>query len=336
MLVFGPQTFNTPEQWNSVFSVLPTKPYFLTLWYESAEAGANANGEYAWIFQDQNPYVEHHLANFYKNSVSYQTKMGAVAPGFKDYYTEGGWAGPDFTINHNGLSTFQKSLDLALQQNIQHIQLATWNDYGEGTMIEPTREFGYGFLTTLQQKLGVQYRQPELELVYKLFEQRRQYAGNAQEQTRLNQVFYYLASLQIGEARDLLNKTSSGNKPIRIEAENYAVMHGVATQDSSEGGKNVGWIDAGDWMVWNVNVPASGTYKVEYRIASIHSTGMIRLEGSYGKPVYGSLKVPNTGGWQNWQTISHTVTLNAGQQELAINAPSGGYNINWLQLTKLN
>ncbi len=30
----------------------------------------------------------------------------------------------------------------------------TWNDYGEGTMIEPTKEFGYGFLNTLQKREG--------------------------------------------------------------------------------------------------------------------------------------------------------------------------------------
>ncbi len=32
-----------------------------------------------------------------------------------------------------------------------HIQLVTWNDYGEGTMIEPTHEFGYTFLEIVQQ-----------------------------------------------------------------------------------------------------------------------------------------------------------------------------------------
>jgi hypothetical protein len=44
--------------------------------------------------------------------------------------------------------------------------------------------------------------------------------------------------------------------------------------------------------------------------------------------------VPNTGGWQNWQTVSITVNLQAGQQDLAIFVRKGGWNINWWQLTK--
>jgi hypothetical protein len=35
---------------------------------------------------------------------------------------------------------------------------------------------------------------------------------------------------------------------------------GVQTEVCTEGGLNVGWIDTDDWIVWNVNVPASGTY----------------------------------------------------------------------------
>jgi hypothetical protein len=48
----------------------------------------------------------------------------------------------------------------------------------------------------------------------------------------------------------------------------------------------------------------------------------------------GVVTVPNTGGWQNWQTVSITVNLQAGQQDLAIFVRKGGWNINWWQLTK--
>jgi hypothetical protein len=44
------------------------------------------------------------------------------------------------------------------------------------------------------------------------------------------------------------------------------------------------------------------------------------------------LAVPSTGGWQAWTTISHTVTLPAGQQTITIVAPAGGYNLNWFSL----
>ena len=35
-------------------------------------------------------------------------------------------------------------------ENASLIQIVTWNDYGEGTIIEPTIEFGYRYLEALQ------------------------------------------------------------------------------------------------------------------------------------------------------------------------------------------
>ena len=337
LLDFGPQTLQTAGDWSNAFSVLPTKPYFLTLWYEHAEAGANSQGEFAWIYQDGAPYLTH-LTNFYQNAPNYGVKMGAVAPGFNPFYQAGGWGSNGFVVDHNGLNTFKATLDLALNKNVSHIQIATWNDYGEGTDIEPTREFGYGFLTYLQQRLGVNLGQADLELVNELFNQRKRFAGNASEQARLNTVFDHFVSLQLGAARSLLTGGTTPPPPgawsTRIEAENYVTMAGMATEVCSEGGRNVGWVDGGDWMVWKLDLPSSGNYKVEYRVASANASGVIRFEKAGATPIYGTIGVPNTGGWQNWQTISHTVALTAGQQEIAIYAPTGGYNINWIQLTR--
>jgi len=121
---------------------------------------------------------------------------------------------------------------------------------------------------------------------------------------------------------------------IHIEAENYAVMSGVQTEACSEGGLDVGWIDTNDWIVWNVDIPATGTYTVQYRVASLNGGGVIQLEKAGGSPVYGSIGVPGTGGWQNWTTISHQVTLQAGQQQIAVKALAGGFNINWLDIAQ--
>jgi beta-glucanase (GH16 family) len=121
---------------------------------------------------------------------------------------------------------------------------------------------------------------------------------------------------------------------IHIEAENWAAMAGVATEACTEGGQNVGWIDANDWIVWNVNVPTSGTYTVSYRVASLPGGGVIQLEKAGGSPVYGTVSVPATGGWQNWTTVSHQVNLSAGQQQIAVKALAGGFNLNWLEIKR--
>lgn len=124
----------------------------------------------------------------------------------------------------------------------------------------------------------------------------------------------------------------------RIEAENYAAMSGIQTEGTADtgGGLNVGWIDAGDWLSYQVNLPAAGLYEVRYRVASRNGGGVLRLEGNSGQTLYGTMNVPNTGGWQNWQTLSHSVTLAAGEQSIGIGVPSGGFNINWLEFVPLD
>lgn len=201
LLVFGPQTFGTEDEWTNVFNPLNPKPSFFTLWNVSNKAGKNAAGEFAWVYQ--NNLTD--LQNFYNNSYK-GIKIASAYPGFKDFYAEGGWGSNLFTIDHNNISTFNTTLDLALQSGSNSIQLVTWNDYGEGTMIEPTKEFGYGFLTTLQSKLGVSYSQTDLELVLKLYELRKKFPNAAENQKKMDQVFYNLVSGKIDEAKTLIQE----------------------------------------------------------------------------------------------------------------------------------
>ncbi|UOB18377.1 carbohydrate-binding protein [Abyssalbus ytuae] len=130
-----------------------------------------------------------------------------------------------------------------------------------------------------------------------------------------------------------LNDDNPDTSSILIEAEDYSVMEDIATEPCSEGGENVGYINNGSWIVWDINIPSTATYTVEYRVASPNDDGIIQLEKAGGSPVYGSVSVPNTGGWQNWTTISHNVSLTAGEQQIAIYAPVGGWNINWLRIS---
>jgi len=123
-----------------------------------------------------------------------------------------------------------------------------------------------------------------------------------------------------------------------IQAESYSAMSGVQVEPTTDagGGSNVGYIETGDWMAYPaVNIPTSGTYKVEYRVASQNGGGRLSLDVNAGANVLGYLDIPSTGGWQNWTTISHNVTINAGTYNFGIFAQSGGWNINWFRITKL-
>lgn len=122
--------------------------------------------------------------------------------------------------------------------------------------------------------------------------------------------------------------------PATIQAESYCDMSGVKTEATSDvgGGQNVGWIDAGDYMTYQVKVPAAGSYKVTYRVAGVDGGGVLRLEGAGGTPVYGSTNFTGTGGWQTWVDVQQIVSLPAGSQKVAISAPTGGYNLNWIKI----
>jgi aryl-phospho-beta-D-glucosidase BglC (GH1 family) len=119
----------------------------------------------------------------------------------------------------------------------------------------------------------------------------------------------------------------------RIEAEmfnNHSGMRMETTTDAG-GGFNVGNIDSNDWMSYPINVPKTGWYNLQFRVASPNNGGQLVL--SKNATDLAALAVPNTGGWQNWTTITGTVYLTAGQQDLAIFARAGGWNINWWSMT---
>ena len=123
-----------------------------------------------------------------------------------------------------------------------------------------------------------------------------------------------------------------------IEAENFTLQSGgMQTEPCSEGGLNVGYIETGDWMVFsNVTFPETGSYTIEYRVASAINGARLSADLEAGTMVLGEVSIPNTGGWQNWTTVQHTVFVNAGTYNLGIFAQSGGWNINWLRIGKTN
>jgi chitinase len=137
----------------------------------------------------------------------------------------------------------------------------------------------------------------------------------------------------------LVISTNTSSTGTLIQAENYNNMAGIQTEACTDdgGGLNVGYIDATDWMAYyNINFPVSGTYKVEYRVASLSGGGTVSCDLNAGAIQLGQLAVPSTGGWQNWTTISHNVTVTAGTYNFGVYAQAGGWNLNWVRITPLS
>ncbi|SFD87604.1 Por secretion system C-terminal sorting domain-containing protein [Chitinophaga sp. CF118] len=133
-------------------------------------------------------------------------------------------------------------------------------------------------------------------------------------------------------------KVESNVSSTVIQAESYNYMAGIIVETTTDagGGQNVGSIDAGDWMSYNVTIPVAGSYIVKYRVASPYANKSLRLEKDAGATQLGSVVIPNTGGWQNWADVSHTVTLPAGTYDIGIATATGGINLNYLTITKVS
>jgi hypothetical protein len=121
--------------------------------------------------------------------------------------------------------------------------------------------------------------------------------------------------------------------PAKIEAENYNFMKGAATEATTDtgGGLNIKTLASSDYLEYVIQVPASGLYTINYRVASSSSGSVSLLH--IGKQLSTSI-IPNTGGGQIWQNVSTTVNLVKGTQSIRLVATIGGWSINTLEITK--
>jgi hypothetical protein len=97
------------------------------------------------------------------------------------------------------------------------------------------------------------------------------------------------------------------------------------------GGFDVGWTAPGEWLNFSSNVASAGSYTLALRVAATTANNTMHVEVN-GANVTGPITVPNTGGWQNWTTITTgAFSLSAGPQVVRVVFDSGGYNLNWMQ-----
>jgi len=115
-----------------------------------------------------------------------------------------------------------------------------------------------------------------------------------------------------------------------IQAEAFDAMNGIQTEGTADigGGQNVGFVDPGDWLDYQVNVATAGTYTVDVRVSSVPG-GQLQLRS--GATVLATINVAATGGWQTWTTLSTTLTLAAGAQTIRIYDATGKWNFNWME-----
>lgn len=117
----------------------------------------------------------------------------------------------------------------------------------------------------------------------------------------------------------------------------YRPNEGVDTEVCTDagGGYNVGYVAAGEWLKYNINVLESTSYNFVLRGASnAISAGTMRIYID-DVDVTGVMSIGNTGGWQTWTNINKpNINLTQGNHVLKIAIESGEFNINYLNILK--
>lgn len=123
----------------------------------------------------------------------------------------------------------------------------------------------------------------------------------------------------------------------RIEAESYSNQSGIQTESCTEGGKNVAFIENGDYTVYKNVDFGNGAQSFQARVSSAASGGNIeiRLDSITG-PVIGTCQVTGTGDWQTFADMKCSVSEVSGKHDLYLKfTGDSGYlfNLNWFTFT---
>ncbi|MDC0201040.1 glycoside hydrolase family 71/99-like protein [Verrucomicrobia bacterium] len=210
LLIFGPQHFKK-DQWPDIISSLSNKPQLFTLPHLKDQI--NGAGAFGWPpvhgGKNINPKVwQQYLQSLYSKSEQNESTIASVFSQFHDIYQQAGVHKSYGYLDPEGGKTFDQTLEMALQSDAKLIQIATWNDYGEGTMIEPTKEFTYRYLESIQSRFlndkKFSYGSSDLRLPVHLYQLRKQYESNKEITAQLNRASRLLFESKVQAANKIL------------------------------------------------------------------------------------------------------------------------------------
>lgn len=97
----------------------------------------------------------------------------------------------------------------------------------------------------------------------------------------------------------------------------------------ANGGYNLGWAAAGEWVEYTVNVQGTGTYNLVLRVATENANSI--TISSDGEEIVKETDIATTGGWQEWTDFTiKDVYLKAGVQVLRVTFGSDYVNLNYM------
>lgn len=175
LLIFGPQHFN-PDSWAEAIRQSGQNLFVAGLPHLAKEF--ELDGGFAWPPVTGGKKIaarkwKQKLQQTYANFDS-ENMVPVVFPKFHDIYAQAKLHDSYGYLDDRNGKTFQESFAMARETRCPLIQIATWNDYGEGTQIEPGRESGYQYLEHLvQTDNDSSAKVDDLRLPLELFKRRK-------------------------------------------------------------------------------------------------------------------------------------------------------------------
>lgn len=201
LLSFG-QTGLTDSEWSQCLQQSKTA----VVYFSQHIRRTPADGAFDWPVPSE-PLKA--LERFHKDALSWPQSIPVAFPRFVDIYAEAKVSASYGRLDDDQGKSFRMMLDRAFRTKAPIVQLATWNDWGEGTQIEPSVEFGYRDLETVQ-SMRRKYLDPkfsiqpeDLRLPLALLDQRRG-QSELDATKKLDLAAQLLAEWRITEAREAL------------------------------------------------------------------------------------------------------------------------------------
>jgi hypothetical protein len=114
----------------------------------------------------------------------------------------------------------------------------------------------------------------------------------------------------------------------------------VDIRKKAGGGYQVGWTANQEWIMYDLNVASTGTYKIRLRYSQASGTGCaVKIEGPGGSPVYvPTATLTPTGSADTFATYAPTTTftLNKGPVTMSIYFATGGCDIDSFDIYAYN
>lgn len=201
LLNFGPQYFEESSQWESIFSVLePTnQPAFYTEDHRLDCAVGAFNWPPMWLSHVpgtrgvlSRAALQKYLSEFEEKGADWPSFISSAFPRFHDVYKFAGVRDYWGYLGDHGGQTFRHTLTRALTNSSAMVQIVTWNDFAEGTMVEPTVEYGFRDLGIIQEHrrlhldAGFAYTTNDLEIPLRLYHLRRASSTNVVQNADLD------------------------------------------------------------------------------------------------------------------------------------------------------